>query len=399
MGSKLLGGLLAVVGGAGEGKYKEEGEKKKTDAKNALEQAKLDALQKREDMIRKETQEFTTSERLAGETFKAGETDKGILADDKRYERSVAEDEVNYQRRKGESDIEYKRRVQEEERTYQRRLAETDTGSKSRYVLDGVNITKKEYSELSDADKARVKTVEQHGSEVATSAHKKAMELKGAGVKPDYSQENQYTKRRDNILELYKGGTDIDGIKIPPMQFLQQKADGGDAKAIKDLKAVLENDKLSRGGSGESQSVDYSQFGKGGKVKDGLTSSHTPILKPKNVTTGDTTQKPDGLLNTDPITQMSSDEIKNIYRTGAGDELGTTPITALQKLLKTDLHPTNAAMPGEGDNNSIEMTLRTLGIETDLQKQKVIAEMLREKFPDATEEQIVEMIKNSNVGF
>lgn len=91
------------------------------------------------------------------------------------------------------------------------------------------------------------------------------------------------------------------------------------------------------------------------------------------------------------ITQMSKDEIKDIYRFGAFDEPGTTPWTAVQKLASNSQSDKHEKF-GEG---KIEKAIRDAGIETDLQKQKSIAKTLKSKFPKATEAQIVAMIKQS----
>ncbi len=91
------------------------------------------------------------------------------------------------------------------------------------------------------------------------------------------------------------------------------------------------------------------------------------------------------------ISQMSKDEIKGIYKFGAFDEPGTTPLTAAQKLLSHSQSDKHEKF-GEGP---VEKALRDAGIETNLQKQKTIAKALKSKFPDATEAQIVAMIEKS----
>lgn len=194
-------------------------------------------------------------------------------------------------------------------------------------------------------------------------------------------QDNKY------IQEQYKGKKDIEGNEIPGHISLKKAATAGDTKALRDYKTFINNERTISGTKPVGEN-DLSKFDNGGKAEVIIPMPVIPVEEEDKTTIPKMKSK-------QPITQMSAEEIKNIYKFGAGDRLGTTPVTSLQKFLKTDLHPTNAALPGEGDNNSIEMTLRTLGIEKDLQKQKVIAEMLRKKFPDATEDQIVEMINQA----
>jgi hypothetical protein len=94
------------------------------------------------------------------------------------------------------------------------------------------------------------------------------------------------------------------------------------------------------------------------------------------------------------ITQMTEEEIKGLAtwkRYGKDVQASTTPLTVAQKFIGRNHHP-DFEHPGEG---KIEAKLRQLGIESDLQKQKEIAKMLQRKFPDATEEQIIAMLKKS----
>ncbi len=122
-----------------------------------------------------------------------------------------------------------------------------------------------------------------------------------------------------------------------------------------------------------------------------------PAIIDDNVSKFDSDTKADPAAVADDkpvITQMSKDEIKDIYRFGFGDEPATTPLTAVQKLLSYN-HSGKHELVGEG---KIEKAIRDAGIETDLQKQKIIAKTLKSKFPDATEDQLVEMIKEAGDG-
>ncbi|MBT4876351.1 MAG: hypothetical protein HON48_14235 [Desulfobacula sp.] len=95
-----------------------------------------------------------------------------------------------------------------------------------------------------------------------------------------------------------------------------------------------------------------------------------------------------------PIYQMSKEEIKNIYRFSAmpgSDEPGTTPLTIVQGLINKNVHP-DFPKWGEG---KIGKALRDAGIETDLQKIKTIVKTLKSRFENATEDQIIKMIKQS----
>lgn len=120
-------------------------------------------------------------------------------------------------------------------------------------------------------------------------------------------------------------------------------------------------------------------------VDDGLKPSHKPAKPTKTNAMGSSKAKT-------IITQMSKDEIKDIYRFGAFDEPGTTPLTAAQKFLSHSQSDKHEKF-GEGP---IEKALRDTGIEADLQKQKTIAKTLKSKFPNATEAQIVAMIKKAS---
>ncbi|MCP3940053.1 MAG: hypothetical protein GY710_01030 [Desulfobacteraceae bacterium] len=93
------------------------------------------------------------------------------------------------------------------------------------------------------------------------------------------------------------------------------------------------------------------------------------------------------------ITQMSKKEIKNIFRTGFGDEPAASPWTLIQKAASHYSQPESVKKFGEG---RIGSALRDAGIEDDLKYQKTIVAVLKSKFKNATEAQIIEMIKKAS---
>ncbi|MCP3943695.1 MAG: hypothetical protein GY710_19755 [Desulfobacteraceae bacterium] len=95
-----------------------------------------------------------------------------------------------------------------------------------------------------------------------------------------------------------------------------------------------------------------------------------------------------------PITQMSKKEIKDIYKSLLpGRNPSTTPLTIAQKAASHFSQPGTVQKFGEGE---IGKALRDVGIEKDLQLQKTIVAALKSKFKNATETQIIEMIKKAS---
>ncbi len=116
------------------------------------------------------------------------------------------------------------------------------------------------------------------------------------------------------------------------------------------------------------------------------TNTEKPVVTPESVP--DPPKVKTDSLTIDDIKDLGRFTLKN----GQVGEQGTTILSGIQKLFTGDVAPPQFSLPGEGDNGSLEMMVRTLGIENDLQKQKNIAEGLRDKYPQASEKDLIALL-------
>ena len=313
--------------------------------------------------------EFQAGENALGRTFSSGETDKQISAnkalDDNRTKREIARDELQSKQWGATHELAKK------EHEYKMKELILQSGDKelSRKV-------DKVYAEWRVGN-IKPEQLNAMPAEIQIGVESKQRAIQSASEKANLENKKTQAEIDETNAKAGQKG-DLGRAKENANKSYQAVLKGGGTQEAADAAydAVMERE---AGGKKGTNKVDLTAFDQGNNSKTDVGKEQQPILKVPET----------------PIEPMSIDQIK---MSAQGNERGLVSDT--QGILNTlggkgTQVDSSSARIGEGN---IELAIRKYGISSDLATEKQIANGLRAKYPNATEQQIIDIIIKASQG-